>query len=37
MYWSDAVTIKSKNYNINKTIIEDQNVDNKRGVFLGRD
>ena len=33
MYWSDAVTIKSKNYNINKTIIEDQNVDNKKAYF----
>ena len=33
MYWSDAVTIKSKNYNINKTIIEHQNVDNKRAYF----
>ena len=33
MYWSDAVTIKSKNYNINKTIIEDQNVDNKMAYF----
>ena len=33
MYWSDAVTIKSKNYNMNKTIIEDQNVDNKMAYF----
>ena len=33
MYWSDAVTIKSKNFNINKTIIEDQNVDNKIAYF----
>lgn len=33
MYWSDAVTIKSKNFNINKTIIENQNIDNKKAYF----